>query len=423
MIFTLRHLFIFFAYLTVLGAFGVVEWIGLVFPWLSLPWFGQSFPYFAPMACIFWYANKRLAARENGWYIRLRTQDLLFAAMLTAWLTMEFYHAIVNGMELRLWFVLPYVWMYFFYLVTRSFDGLVDFRKTLAQATVIGALVLAVTQLAMEWYLHDSLQRDVRLVNLSQLRHNNSISYIGLFALTVLLFENERCKKDFRQSILWVVGVLFVILMLAEGTRGAWVPAIIVFTLWLVQQWRKGSYAPAIVASITVFAISTYFWSDIEAAWTRTLLGLGFESMSRLDSETLYGGDQASAYIRYRTLLLTVSHWLEHPWTGIGIGGVESIKVFGYSTESGLIIPVAAYGAVGLVSYVAFWGYAVVTGTRHLGIQGLAYSAVAIIPLLFVSGVNWWYGLLLYFLFDRSRLVAEKNTVHLVYTGSGRLST
>lgn len=376
-------------------ALAVPEWLARVCPWLPVPHVSYLLPTLAPVAMVAWYLSKEVESGGKGITLRIDYFDVLFFVMICTWIIVEIYHAMHHDQPVRIWFIAEYAWAYVAYCVMRSYCQFAGFRRLAFKQIASVIFFLVAAQIAVEIAHAAALQQEARWVDLSELRNNNVLPFMTMFALTLILFE----KADI--FISWWMQVICLLLtatiIIYEGTRGAMVVGLALVLLYLAAlSWNRVTVLKVMFGILLTLPLAGHYWEPIGDMVQRTIQGVQASNITYEESIGVLGGDVSSTFTRYQTIIRAFQRWVEFPVIGLGLEQLEEIKVLNLGIHSNLLTPLLAYGLVGFIPYFAVWIFLATVGVRSHGIAALAYLACAIGMLMFMSQMNWWLGMIIY---------------------------
>jgi hypothetical protein len=373
----------------------IPDWIGKYFPGLLIPNFGYHFPLFVPVAGIVWLMNKLKRRQDEASKFLMPNFNFLILSTILIWFLGEVARSVLHGTEINPRLVLDMGFIYLGFCVLVSFGVSCGRRRFVLRRFMLTCLFFASLHLIISQFHVDDMQINVSYINLSELRNNNELAYLMVFVMALAIFERPALFGKW--TVLFVVIPLVLVIALVEGSRGAMVILVMMLGLYIGRlAFVTGLRFVFIGLVMALVAIVANYHELIGGLVQPTITGFQIEYVSYEESTGSLGGDAASTYTRYRTLLEGFYRWSENQIFGIGLNEVEAIRILDLGIHSVLIVPLYAYGIIGTVPYIAFWMYVVIQGWMSRGADAICYIVCLSAIMLIMADFKSWMSFVFY---------------------------
>lgn len=387
--------FRFVATLYIVLLIGTVELLGRYFPQLNIPQWGYLLPFFAPVAVSI--IITALAARSTNGNRRLEftVVDIGFVVTLMIWLIIELLSAVLKDATVRPTTIANFFWTYIAFKALQSLGCTKQKSQLVIHIFLFVIVILVGSQLVLEFVYSATAEWETKDIILLEVRDNNYICYLAVFATGILI--NEPSSR-FKSALLFIVILPLTILLLkTEGSRGAFLVFVAMTASggggWLYKQIGMKAL-PVLAGSLALLALWQY--EKLYELLAPTIAGLTTDYISYHDEIGESGGDMASAMTRYKTILLAFKEFAHSPIFGLGSEELDSIKVLDLGLHSNLLIPLFSYGVLGgLPFFLTILLLAIQDSPQGVRI-GLFYCITLILALLFQAEFHPWLSIIFY---------------------------
>lgn len=359
-----------------------------------IPQFGYLAPFFFPFSVLVWLMNKRNTSYTGRMSISLTEVDLAILSTILVWIVAELLHTILGQRETQLRLVANMVYIWVAYYTLMSFGCEPTWRSTVLRGFVIICLVWSIFAFLSILYTAEYRQLINPDINLSNLRNDNGLALVMSFSLAIALLERPFLFRPL--IVLCFIFPFTLLYSITVSARGGIILIVLTVFFHIVQLiTERNRLFLLLYFSFAVVAVS-YFHLPMMEAIENIMIVFGPVPHAYDFTAHSLPGDVASVYSRFSTISLNMEFLSVNPILGIGVKGVEELKIIDTGLHSALLYPFFAYGIFGTVPYILLLFYIVYEGVRLGGMISFYYVLCLGWILMVSADFVYWCGLGLY---------------------------
>lgn len=311
----------------------------------------------------------------------IEPEDTLFIMVLTIWTLLELWHG-MNGHETDLAIVEDNAWCYFAFWLFRVHLAL--FRDINRLRWVAWRLAMSIGCTHTLLLLLEVWGVRIPMLNYNELLQRNGLSLLMTFAVYLILLSPDRAFRKPSRVMLTIVLSSFQIAL--NHARGA---AIVLAMLLVIGGLRRILATRSIAAPL--FIVASLFLAGAVTAQASLTDSWITHGAGRVLNGT--SDDGLSTDYRLRANSAVLSLFEDSPLIGAGGTSVFAARAGGYITHTYYLMPLAAYGMIGMIPYLlCLWGICMRFRVR-LNSDGLIWLSYLIAICSFVNDLYGWFGL------------------------------